>query len=65
MTARRLVYLSCDGTGCGDALGEYDNATVAEARATARALGWTRRGVRDLCEGCTGKEARRDVDRLG
>ena len=59
MSYRRQVYLMCDGLETdddvcpdGDATGEYDAATVAEARLLARGLGWVYRRGRDLCERC-------------
>jgi len=57
VTAVRQVYIQCDGHLCGDATGEYDADTVAEARAIARRCGYTRaKDGSDLCQTCTEKE---------
>lgn len=60
MSVHKNVWVSCDGSGCGDALGEYDAQTAAEARKRARGLGYTRtKDGRDLCERCTEEEGSR------
>lgn len=56
MTVVKQVWVSCDGQSCGDALGEYDADTFAEARRLARGLGYTRLTCGcDRCQRCTEK----------
>ena len=76
MSVQRTVTLRCDGSGWRDYFGghhidlcgepfESGAETATAARILATQHGWTNRGGKDRCEGCTRRQARLDANSRG